>query len=130
VRLLQVDLDGRRGPHEDLQAPLAGLSSPSPPGERAALARPQPLRGALLDARARGACDDDRLAVHKTTDSDGSVIVRLSCAGIPAADVVDRARDAMRWAFDGSRRFGVNLVKIGFKAGDETDVELLSSREH
>jgi hypothetical protein len=84
----------------------------------------------LLDARARGACDDDRLTVHKTTDSDGSVIVRLSCAGIPAADVVDRARDAMRWAFDGSRRFGVNLVKIGFKAGDETDVELLSSPEH
>ena len=78
----------------------------------------------LLDARARGACDDDRLTVRKTTDSDGSVVVRLSCDGVPAADVVDRARDAFRWAFDRSRRFGVNLVKIGFKAGDETDVEL------
>jgi hypothetical protein len=78
----------------------------------------------LLDARARGACDDDRLTVRKTTDSDGSAVVRLSCAGVPAADVVDRARDAMRWAFDRSHRFGVNLVKIGFKAGDETDVEL------
>jgi len=78
----------------------------------------------LLDARARGACDDDRLTVRKTTDSDGSAVVRLSCAGVPAADVVDRAHDAMRWAFDRSHRFGVNLVKIGFKAGDETDVEL------
>ncbi len=78
----------------------------------------------LLDARARGACDDDRLSLRKTTDADGAVRITITCTRVPTAALVDRARDAVRWAFDGARRFGANLVKIGFKAGDATDIEL------
>ena len=78
----------------------------------------------LLDARARGACDDDRLSLRKTTDADGAVRITITCPGVPTANLLDRAHDAVRWAFDGARRFGANLVKIGFKAGDATDIEL------
>ena len=78
----------------------------------------------LLDARARGACDDDRLSLRKTTDADGTVRITITCPGVPTTALLDRAHDAVRWAFDGARRFGANLVKIGFKAGDATDIEL------
>ena len=83
-----------------------------------------PSRDAQSPRRARAsACDDDRLSLRKTTDADGAVRITITCPGVPTANLLDRAHDAVRGPSTAAR-FGANLVKIGFKAGDATDIEL------